>query len=334
MRCALILFLWVAPAMAAGSLQATLDTARADAREFLEIDTRYDIPSQRAAKAISAAALASADAPRFVEKVAKSIGVTTDVASALAEIHLRGTLAYGEIRDPDEQKRVDELLRFALRKAATNADVMAFCIAHDRRAGDALLAEYLPLLRSFPSTGIATISGALNVEVRAIVIADALGRAPDDPLLQQALTSGYDPALQAAFGPVRISGGRRVLRESWQRLETATLARHGSQQIAALAGAGRAADAVAAFDALPKRARDVILAGPLTVDGGSLDVRLDVAASATLTGESERALALMAVVRPVRNESDPTEHLFSDACSKHSLRRARRPMCMRFSRTH
>jgi hypothetical protein len=313
----LLAFLSAVPGFAirADSLQATLDATRADARSFLEIDTQYDIPWQRVAKAVSVAALASTDARLVVDKVAKSLGVTKDVAAAVVEIHLRSTLSYGDIRDPDEQKRVGELLQFVRQKAAIHADAVAFCIAHDpvSQDDDQLLATYLPLLRAFSPAEVSRISGVLNEKVRAIVVAEALGRAPDDPQLLQALTSGYDSALHQTFGPVRVLGGRSVVRESWQSVRTAVVAREGSRQIAALAGAGRAADAVAAFDALPKRARDAILAEPLDVDGGRLDVRLDLAASALLTGDAERARILVATVHPAKTESyDPLEHLFNE----------------------
>jgi len=280
-------------------LQKLIVRARSESKSMLQLDTDYDLVSQRAQQAMSRAVLASADADVVVARVAKALSVSKDVAAVLVEAHLRS------IDRLKHDKRVDELLNIAVREAPKNRDVVAFYITHAELGASVedTAAKVLPLTRELPASDAVIFSElSFGGDRNTVIIADALRREPDNPQLQRALLASYDDALKETFGPVRIAG-KATFRESWRPLPTKEIAAAASTQIGALVQAGRAEDAIAAYDALPPDIRDAIMAGALKDGGQSVDVRLDLAASALVIGDAKRAAAFSAPVHPPKAET-------------------------------
>jgi hypothetical protein len=294
------------------TLRHAIERGRDEGRSFLETESGYDIPSQRVQEAVSKAVLASEKPDIVVAEVAKALAISRPAATLVVEAYLQS------VADMDSsQNAAEALARQALHAAPRNRDVLAFYLSlAPEMTDDEFAATYLPLVRSLPQAGDAAIvAGAVSFGGKrsVIIIADALHRDPESPALREALMKSYDSALSATFGPVRFEGDKASLRESWKGVAPGQMAWDAESQIAALANAGRAADVIADFDALPKNIRDAIAAGTLQQDGQSLDVRLTLAASAILCGNQARAKGFIANVHPVKSERfDPSGDQFND----------------------
>jgi hypothetical protein len=294
------------------TLRHAIERGRDEGRSFLETESGYDIPSQRVQEAVSKAVLASENPDIVVAEVAKALSISRAAAATVVEAYLQS------VADMDSsQNAAEALARQALHAAPRNRDVLAFYLSlAPEMTDDEFAATYLPLVRSLPQAGDAAIvAGAVSFGGKrsVIIIADALHRDPESPALREALMKSYDSAVSATFGPVRFEGDKASLRESWKGVAPGQMAWDAESQIAALANAGRAADVLADFDALPKNIRDAIAAGALQQDGQSLDVRLTLAASAILCGNQARAKGFIANVHPVKSENfDPNGDQFND----------------------
>jgi hypothetical protein len=294
------------------TLRHAIERGRDEGRSFLETESGYDIPSQRVQEAVSKAVLASEKPDIVVAEVAKALSISRAAAATVVEAYLQS------VADMDgSQNAAETLARKALHEAPRSRDVLAFYLSlAPEMTDDEFAATYLPLIRSLPQAAdAATVAGAVSFGGKrsVIIIADALHRDPESPALREALMKSYDSALSATFGPVRFEGDKASLRESWKGVAPGQMAWDAESQIAALANAGRAADVIADFDALPKNIRDAIAAGTLQQDGQSLDVRLTLAASAILCGNPARAKGFIVNVHPVKSERfDPSGDQFND----------------------
>jgi hypothetical protein len=127
---------------------------------------------------------------------------------------------------------------------------------------------------------------------RLIIVADALRDAPGDADLIRALAPSDDWATAATFGPVTFVRSPAV-RAAWHGRPDTELANAAVWQIAALVNLGRAADAIAVFDALPAGARAAILTRRAS-EAYPQNPQLDLAACAAVTHQTERAASFLA----------------------------------------
>ncbi|HXA15952.1 MAG TPA: hypothetical protein VN380_03115 [Thermoanaerobaculia bacterium] len=294
------------------SLRHAIERGREESRSFLESESGYDIPSQRVQEAVSKAVLASEKPDLVVAEVAKALVISRAAATLVVEAYLQSVAVMD-----GSQNAAEALARQALHEAPGNRDVLAFYLSlAPEMTDDEFAATYLPLIRSLPQAGDAAIvAGAVSFggNRSVMVIAEALHRDPESATLREALMKSYDSALSATFGPVRFEGDKASFRDAWKGVASGRTAWDAASQIAALANAGRAADVLADFDALPKNIRDAIAAGALQQDGQPLDVRLTLAASAILCGNPGRAKGFIANVHPVKPEQfDPAGDQFND----------------------
>jgi hypothetical protein len=150
--------------------------------------------------------------------------------------------------------------------------------------------EVLPLIHetAAPRETALAVAAQLGGDERAIVLADALRDAPGDAALIRALDSSGDWTMDAAFGPVTFVRAP-LIRAAWRGRPAAELAQAAALQISALGNLGRAADAVAVFDALPDAARTALLLRKDTDETFPHDVQIDLAVSAAIVGRADLA---------------------------------------------
>jgi hypothetical protein len=231
--------------------------------------------------AVVKAAEATDDPRQIAERVARELGVPAAAAAPLAEAQLRML-----VREDSDAPEIDAALAAAVREAPANRYVVALWVSWMSAShGERFEADVLPRLRSFAPAAALDIADGVEGELRIMVIADALSRAPHDRALLEAIVESRNPLISAALGPVR----GKALRAEWKGAPPAATA---VQQLNALMQLGLAAEALADYDALPAGVRGVVLRTTSDID--ELPPALSLAAAAFLTGDRARARQFLA----------------------------------------
>src|SRR5262249_51490061 len=140
--------------------------------------------------------------------------------------------------------------------------------------------QILPLVHDLSTADIDVITDAMGGEGAMIVVADALHRSPDDARLYEILGNLSDNALAATFGPVQFAGGKEQVAGAWAHRDGGAIGKDAERKINARGTAGRAADALAVYAALPPAARKEVIGG---------EARITLVESAILERQTERA---------------------------------------------
>jgi hypothetical protein len=316
----LVLFVLVAPAVAAGN--ASFAKALAAARATDNVGDYCSDDARDPKSVVCRAIKDDAQAERAAAAIAREVSVSRASASAIGEAMLP-VLGYdidGQLT-PGEYDTANATLRAALQAETNQTPIIAalaqLAAAHGRAADD--YRALLPLIHAQPApvhTAIEAVNAAGDDESIAVLLGDAYTRDRDNYEVIDALGSAnYDSLLRAAFGPIALTGQGAAMRKRQASLTAAALGDRATTQITAMAALGLPETVVAAFRALPPEVVDHLVAAAPTES----DVRLDIAAAAILTGKLDLARQLSSAISmtPKANEDAEagTRHIIETALS-------------------
>jgi hypothetical protein len=274
--CLIAVLLTCVPAFG-DSLQVLLDRARS-AHTFEWYHGECDLCNPAFHAAVAAIA-GHGTADDVAANVARTLSVPLPVARAIAS----GTIAQALNELPDAEAAAQ--FEAAVEAAPDNPVVVTAWAAYEAQSiqdPERFAVKVLPRIHALhhPEEVARQIGFLYSARVGyAIVRADALRFAPDDPELLEGMSDYfYDYALAAAFGPFTVRG-RVALRASSRTLAPPVLAERARGQIASLAEVHRASDSLAAFNALPPAVQTLL---PASMWG-------ELAACAVIAGKPRQA---------------------------------------------